>query len=218
MAKVINADVTILEKYEDLQNMPADIEMMGRICYKSEPKGDPESFCKMLIKRGHESVLEHCKFTVQFICDRGVTHELVRHRIASFSQQSTRYCNYSKDQFNNEVTFININSGLAIENKVDDDDKLQVIHKEWVKSITQAEARYFEMLRLGATPQIARSVLPNSTASVIGVTANVREWREIFRQRTSKHAHPQMREIMVPLLLELQKIVPCLFEDIILDN
>lgn len=216
MANIITAQVQILECEEDLVQAPHDIEIAGRTCYKSNElmtRNTAEDFCRMLIKRGHESVLEHAKCTVQFICDRGVTHELVRHRLSSFSQESTRYCNYSKDKFCNQVTFIDITNGLRIENKLSEDE-ISEVYRVWVDSIEYAENKYFELLRNGATPQFARSVLPNSTASTIVVTANIRQWRTILKQRTAKAAHPQMREIMIPLYNKFVEIMPCLFDDI----
>ncbi|WP_199653019.1 FAD-dependent thymidylate synthase [Parabacteroides sp. AM08-6] len=188
-----------------------NIELAGRTCYKSEDKITTDSsskFVRMIIGRGHESVLEHEKITVRFICDRGVSHELVRHRIASFSQESTRYCNYSKDGFGNELTFIM---------PLFEDDGTEVASDEeieWRNAMRDAERHYMNLIKLGWQPQYARSVLPNSLKTEIVVTANIREWRTIFKQRTSKAAHPQMRELMCPLLNELKKILPDLFFDI----
>lgn len=204
--KIIKSSYEILSKIEG-KEMLKSIERAGRTCYKSEDKITDESsekFIKMLIERGHESVLEHEKISVLFVCDRGVSHEIVRHRIASFSQESTRYCNYAKDKFGNEITFIDIrphvNSSFAFD--------------AWMTAIKDAETRYNELIKVGETPQIARSVLPNSLKTEIVVTANIREWRTIFKQRTSKAAHPQMRELMCPLLDELKAIIPVVFNDI----
>jgi thymidylate synthase (FAD) len=194
------------------------IERCGRTCYKSEGQNarigymdgvwDRETtrkFIKMLIERGHESVLEHEKVTVRIVCDRGVSHELVRHRLASYSQESTRYCNYSQDKFGNELTFIDIRPHLANPEA----------RKVWETSIQQAEANYMELINQhGVPPQFARSILPNSLKTEIVTTANVREWRHIFKLRTSKAAHPQMREIMTPMLKQFQERFPVLFDDI----
>jgi thymidylate synthase (FAD) len=167
------------------------IERMGRIAYKSEDRITDDSwkqFVSMTIKRGHEAVLEHANMAVIFTCDRGVSHELVRHRLCAFTQESTRYCNYSKDKFGNEITVIQ----RAFDNPSQE--------ANWIGTIQNAENSYMEMLEDGDTPQLARSVLPNSLKTEIGVTANFREWRHIFRLRAiSKAAHPQMREVMVPL-------------------
>lgn len=189
---------------EELQH----IEKIGRVCYKSEDKitEDGESardFIKMIIARGHEAMIEHSSLSVKFIVDRGVSHELVRHRIASFAQESTRYCNYSKDKFDNGVTFI--------KPFFFDDVKYQ----RWVAAMADAESAYLDLLNGGATPQEARSVLPNSTKTEITITANYREWRNFFKLRTAKAAHPQMREVTIPLLVELKKKLPIVFDDII---
>lgn len=209
-----------IEQYYNIiwHNKPEDIllaiEKAGRICYKSEDKITEDSaieFVERLIASGHESVLEHQSFSVRFVTDRGVSHELVRHRLASFSQESTRYCNYSKDKFNNEVTFIipTFLYGVGFNDPSD-------IH--WTKAMNDAEERYFELLEDGLTPQDARSVLPNSLKTEIIVTANIREWRTILKQRTSSKAHPQMRDLMTPLLFELDTCLTPLFHDIVDQN
>ena len=186
------------------------IEKIGRVCYKSEDKitEDGESakkFVQMLIGRGHEAMIEHSTLSVKFTVDRGVSHELVRHRIASFAQESTRYCNYSKDKFDNGITFIKpFFFGENTQN-----------YKEWIYAMGIAEKSYLQMLKDGATPQEARSVLPNSTKTEITITANYREWRNFFKLRIAKAAHPQMREVTIPLLVELKKKLPIVFDDII---
>lgn len=199
--KIIRASYTVEQWPVDAL---AHIERIGRVCYKSEDKITDESavpFVHMILKRGHESVIEHASMTVRFIVDRGVSHELVRHRLAAFSQESTRYCNYGKS---GEVTFI-------LPCFWGEDDRRM---KLWGGAMGQAEAHYLELLRLGTQPQEARSVLPNSLKTEIVMTCNLREWRHVFRLRTSKAAHPQMREVMVPLLTEVQMRIPVLFDDI----
>lgn len=187
------------------------IERAGRVCYKSEDKiadGSAERFVRSIIERGHESVLEHVSLSVRFIVDRGVSHELVRHRVASFSQESTRYCNYSKDGFGGEITAIRpcfLEEG-------------SYTWTQWKSACLYAEGRYFQMLDCGCTPQEARSVLPNSLKTEVVMTANLREWRHILRLRTDKAAHPSMREVMCPLLAELKERVPVIFDDIGGDN
>lgn len=183
------------------------IEKIGRVCYKSEDKitEDGESakkFVKMLIERTHEAMIEHSSLSVKFTVDRGVSHELVRHRIASFAQESTRYCNYSKDKFDNGITFI--------KPFFFDDTKYQ----RWVSAMADAESAYMDLINNGATPQEARSVLPNSTKTEITITANYREWRSFFKLRTAKAAHPSIREITIPLLKELKEKLPIIFDDI----
>jgi thymidylate synthase (FAD) len=181
------------------------IERCGRVCYKSEDKITPESaepFVRGLIKRGHESVLEHYSFTVKFVCDRGVSHEIVRHRIASYSQESTRYCNYGKDSFGKEITVISppVNYGED--------------YGAWMRACQKAEEEYRFLLWRGISPQVARSVLPNSLKTELVMTANLREWRHFLRLRTSPAAHPQMREVALMLLEQVRELVPVVFEDI----
>lgn len=186
------------------------IERIARICYKSEDhiSLDGESakkLVKMLIDRGHEAMLEHGSLSVLFICDRGVSHEIVRHRMASFAQESTRYCNYSKDKFDNEITVIEPNPDFM---------RASSIWNAWYESICESERAYFDLLKIGETPQMARSVLPNSLKTEIVMTANYREWRHFLKLRCAPNAHPQMREIAIPLLQELNKKIPVIFEDL----
>lgn len=193
-----------IDGYEILKR----IERAGRVCYKSEEKINDDSakrFVQSIIKSGHESVIEHEKITVRIICDRGVSHEIVRHRIASYSQESTRYCNYNADKFGNELTFIKPYFW-------EEDSKEYSI---WLESMKYVEKCYMELIALGAKPQEARSVLPNSLKTEIVVTMNLREWRHFFSLRAAKAAHPQMRQIAVPLLKTFQNIVPIVFDDIL---
>ena len=191
------------------------IEKIGRVCYKSEDRitDDGESakkFVKMLISNGHEAMIEHSSLSVKFVVDRGVSHELVRHRIASFAQESTRYCNYSKDKFGNEITVILpcfFDTGMGILSN-------SLVYQEWKSACECAEERYFNLLKMGATPQQARTVLPNSLKTEITVTANYREWRNFFKLRTAEASHPQMREVAIPLLKELKTFIPIIFDDI----
>lgn len=186
------------------------IEKAGRTCYKSEDKITGESarkFVAGIIKSGHESVIEHEKVTVRMICDRGVTHEIVRHRIASYSQESTRYCNYQKKG----VVFIEPFFFMG-----DSDDKKKK-YEIWEKAMVDCEKAYNDLIAVGATPQEARSVLPNSLKTEIVVTFNLREWRHFFKLRCAKPAHPQMREIAIPILEEFKKQIPVIFDDIVVE-
>lgn len=186
------------------------LERAGRVCYKSEDKitqDSAEKFLTNIIKRGHESVLEHEKITIRVICDRGVTHELVRHRIASYSQESTRYCNYSNEKFGSELTLIKPCFWA-------EDDPRYII---WSEQMQQIEHTYFKLTEAGASPQEARSILPNSLKTEIVVTMNIREWRHFFKLRTATTAHPQMREIANMVLAEFRKKIPVLFDDIIFE-
>lgn len=191
----------------DGEKMLKNIELCGRVCYKSEDRitsDSAEKFVGMILRSGHESVLEHEKITVRFICDRGVTHEIVRHRIASYSQESTRYCNYSKDKFGGEITFIR----PLFWNEDEEEFVL------WKNTMQEIENAYNKLISLGARPEEARSILPNSVKTELVVTMNLREWRHFFKLRTSERAHPQMREVAIPLLSDLKKLVPVIFDDI----
>ncbi len=208
--KIIEPSFYIEDKI-DSQKILALIERAGRTCYKSESNisdGSAEKFIANIIKKGHESVLEHEKITVRIICDRGVSHEIVRHRIASFSQESTRYCNYSKDKFGNELTFIK----PCFWNEDSDEDKNYFA--EWKKSMEFAEKQYNTLIKMGAKPQEARTVLPNSIKTEIVVTMNLREWRHFFRLRTDFAAHPQIREIALGILKEFKELLPSVFSDL----
>lgn len=189
------------------------IEKIGRVCYKSEDKitengESARKFVKMIIDRGHEAMIEHSSLSVKFTVDRGVSHELVRHRIASFAQESTRYCNYGKDKFGKEITVIEPCFFSPLSDS----------YTFWKHAMKSAEAHYFNLLDSGATPQEARSVLPNSTKTELTLTANYREWRNFFKLRTAKAAHPQMREVTIPLLTELKEKLPIIFDDIAVEG
>lgn len=180
------------------------LEQAGRTCYKSEEHikdNSAPSFVGRIVKSGHMSVIEHVSVTVRFICDRGVSHELVRHRLASFSQESTRYANYSQDKFGNELTFIRpLFWARASE-----------LYQKWLAAMQAAEDIYLQMLAKGAKPQEARSVLPNSLKTEVVMTANLREWLHVLDLRCHVSSHPQIREIMLPLLLELGEHMPEIF-------
>lgn len=205
--KIIKPSVEIMDKLSP-EEILKKLELCGRVCYKSEDKITAESAVKFIaniIKRGHESVIEHVSFSVRFICDRGVTHEMVRHRIASFSQESTRYCNYAKGDFNGEITVI---EPIFLEPGTEG-------YEIWKNGCLQAEDNYFKMLNYGCSPQEARALLPNSLKTEIIMTANLREWRHFLKLRTSPAAHPQIREVADILLTELNFILPSLFDDLL---
>lgn len=209
-AEVLLTSATVYEE------MLKNIEQAGRVCYKSEDKitndiASTEKFIEMLIKRRHESVLEHKSISVLVQCDRGVTHEIVRHRIASYSQESTRYCNYSKDKFNSEINVIDIGTGFRY-NFLDEKDIKK--YTEWLYAMEDAEKHYLKMIELGATPQEARSVLPTSLKTEIVITMNIREWRHFFKLRSSNAAHPQMREISDMILERFIILFPVFFKDL----
>jgi thymidylate synthase (FAD) len=155
-----------------------------------------------LIRRGHESVIEHSGVTVRAVCDRGVTHELVRHRIASYTQESTRYCNYSGQKFGSDITFIRPFFWK------DDAEKYEI----WLGAMKSAEEAYHKLISAGAKPEEARSVLPNSLKSELVMTMNLRQWRHFFKLRTADSAHPQMRELTVPMLNAMREAIPVIFD------
>ena len=191
------------------------IERIARVCYKSEDKITPDGesakkLVSFLVKQGHEAMLEHSQLSVLFACDRGVANELVRHRVASFAQESTRYCNYAGEKFGGELTFI-------IPHYLFDStgsEKSRRMHAQWESSCKDDENYYMHLIDLGMRPEQARCVLPLCLKTEIVVTANYREWRNIFKLRTPVAAHPQMRELMCPLLKELQSKIPVVFDDI----
>jgi thymidylate synthase (FAD) len=204
--RIVSPGFTIMSM-PDGDEVLKHIEAAGRTCYKSEDKITPDSaakFVRMILKSGHESVVEHASATVRFVCDRGVTHELVRHRLAAYSQESTRYANYSKDKFGNEISVIR-----PIFWKEGTD-----VYARWERAMADAERAYLELVEAGARPEEARSVLPNSLKTEIVMTANLREWRHVFKLRCAGPAHPQIREIMLPLLDEFNRRMPAVFGDL----
>jgi len=201
--KVIKPKVFIESSFNSEQILK-NLERYGRICYKSENKITSDSareFLTKILKNGHESVIEHEKITVRIICDRGVTHEIVRHRIGSYSQESTRYCNYKS-------------RGIKVIKPFFFTDKKK--YKIWLEAIRSCAIAYNKLIELGATPQEARSVLPNSLKTEIIITYNLREWKHFFKLRCSRKAHPQMREIAISLLQKFQDRIPVIFNDFVI--
>ncbi len=203
----------IVDPYFDVLNMPAGadvlkhIELAARTCYKSEDKISADSAMRLLralLKSGHHSVFEHVSASVRVVCDRGISHEIVRHRLCAFSQESTRYANYAKDKFGQEITVIrpffwDVQS-----------EPFQV----WKVQMESAEKAYLALIAAGASAQEARSVLPNSLKTEIVMTANMREWRHIFKLRCAGASHPQIRQVMLPLLDRFRSEIPVLFDDV----
>lgn len=223
--KIIEPYIELEDKI-DGQAILKKIERIGRVCYKSENNitdDSAERFVKSIITRGHESVLEHASVSVRVICDRGVSHEIVRHRVASYSQESTRYCNYCNEKFGEELTFIkpcwfkssiedlNTYANIGgIFNKIDITGE-----RVWVDTLRSAEISYFTLLETCIwTPEQARSILPNSLKTEIVITMNLREWRHFFKLRCAKAAHPQMREVANMILKEFKEKIPVVFDDI----
>lgn len=204
--KIIEPSVELINA-PDYKTLLTTIEAAGRTCYKSEDKitdGSAEKFVRGIIERGHEAVIEHGSLTVRFICDRGVSHEIVRHRLAAFCQESTRYCNYGKGGFGGEITVIRPSTFA----------KTDSTYHIWKRSCEHAEVAYFDLLNEGCTPQEARSVLPNSLKTEVVMTADLREIRHFLKLRCAPAAHPDMRVVANMLLTLLKQTYPVFFEDI----
>ncbi len=204
--RIVEPSSTILQ-VPDGEAILNHLERAARTCYKSEDKisqGSARKLISRILRVQHESVLEHASVSVRIVCDRGISHEIVRHRLASFSQESTRYANYSKEKFGKEITVIRPFFW-------EEDSKEYAL---WLEAMEKAESIYLAMLKAGAKPQEARSVLPNSLKTEIVVTANLREWRHIFKLRCPAPAHPQIRQIMLPLLAEFHEKIPVVFDDL----
>lgn len=221
--KIINPKIEV-EKYDGVKIMK-NIERACRTCYRSENLITEDSYKRLLtncLNRGHQSILEHEKITVRMICDIGVYKDLTRHRFGSFSIESSRYCAYNKDKFDNEIKFIKPvfykeswtdrnyeGSGMDI-----DEEKSKI----WYDTMENIEDSYMDMAKLGCTPDEMRMILPHSTAAEVTMTANIREWRHILDLRTKKMAHPSVRQILIPLLLKFKADMPELFGDIEYDT
>jgi thymidylate synthase (FAD) len=204
--KIIEPSFEILDPI-DGDSIIRKIERAGRTCYKSEDRMTGDSargFVRRILNSGHHSVIEHTAITVKLTCDRGVTHELVRHRVASYSQESTRYANYSQDRFGKGITVIR--PPFWSEDSP--------AYREWVEAMKAVEAHYMRLIEMGAKPEEARSVLPNSLKTEIVMTCNIREWRHVFSLRCAPQAHPQIRQLMFALLQEFHRRIPVLFDDL----
>jgi len=203
---VVPASAKIFTATPQLEEL---VEQIGRVCWKSEDRikpGSAKTFIETLKSKKHESVLEHGAITVHIVCNRGVSHEFVRHRIASYSQESTRYCNYSKEKFGQELTYIDPRPGFPTMTADD--------FAVWVEDMTDNERRYMAKIARGWSPQQARGVLAHDVKTEFYITANPRVWRHVFQVRTDGAAHPQMCEITRPLLLDFAQTWPALFGDI----
>lgn len=202
--KLIEPRVRV-ESY-DSRKIMKNLERACRTCYRSEDLITEESYKTLLkncINRGHESILEHEKITIRMTCDIGVYKDLTRHRFASFSIESTRYCNYGKDKFDNEINFIR--PVFA-----DELDKFNI----WEDTMKTIEDAYMKMVAAGYKPDEMRMILPHSVAAEVTMTANIREWKHILDLRTKKMAHPAVQQVMIPLLLNFKKNMPEIFGDI----
>lgn len=211
--RIVRPSIEVLWN-ESGSEMLRRIEVAGRTAYKSECQISEDSavgFVKMLVARQHLSVLEHVSVSARVVCDRGISHEIVRHRIASYTQESTRYCNYSQERFGTEVVFV---LPRFLYDRADDDP----LFRKWERAMLDAERTYLEMIELGAEPQEARSVLPNSLKTEIVMTMNVREWLHFFRLRTASTAHPDMQIVANKLLADFRLHVPVVFDSVAGDS
>lgn len=198
-----------VENFDSVKIMKR-IERACRTCYRSEDKISEESYKNLLtncLNRGHESVLEHEKITVRIYSDIGTYKDLTRHRFASFSVESTRYCSYNKDKYGNEIAVVN---PVYIEDKE--------VFETWKKAIEDMEKAYMKMKELGASTDMCREILPHSTAAEYTMTANIREWKHILELRTTNHVHPAIRQVLIPLLLLFKEQMPEIFGDIEYDK
>jgi len=214
MTQVTTPRYVILDYPRDVL---ARIERAARTCYKSEDKitqGSAEKLVRNLLKRGHMAMIEFGgEATVRFVSNRGFTHEMVRHRLCSFAQESTRYCNYGKGKFGSEITVCDPAEALFM--REPDLDKRARWRLWMLESWAQAEEDYLRLVEDGCPAELAREVLPIGTKAEIVVSANVREWSHIFSQRAHHLAHPRMRELMYPLVVEFDEKMPVIFEDFV---
>lgn len=207
---IVKPEVKIISTLSDerVNEMMSLLERAGRVCYKSESKGEPGKFVTGITKRGHESVIEHCVITVEFTTSRDTTHELVRHRIGAYSQESTRYVDYNKK---------GINYVEPIEFLPEEGKDYNILYDLW-QTACESDARYYDaLIKGGAQPQEARAVLNHSLRTTIVATFNLREWRHVFKLRCAKEAHAHIKELMIPLMFYFQKKFPGMFEDIVYD-
>lgn len=224
---VINPSFNFVN-YPDADQLLNLIETAYRICYRSEPNGNRDAFIKSKISAGHESPLEHANISIIVTTNRGVTHEIVRHRIASYCQESTRYCNYAKDKFDNQITFIRPewcsedilgtwNESRYTEYASGLESNISKYEVSWLRDCLTTEANYLKIISDGYLPQQARDVLNNSVATKIMITMNIREWRHFFKLRaigTTGKPHPEMQQFTIPMLIEFKRIIPVVFDDL----
>lgn len=221
---IIKQNYTMVTTDEEFALALDRIEEAGRLCYKSKKSETIDTrnvFIEGMIKKGHHSVIEHFNISVQFVTNRAITHELVRHRLASYSQESTRWCNYSGDRFGKELTFIlpvwfyKFHDEVTVGELVSQfNANFKKRYWNWLDILEILEGEYFKDLELGAKPEEARGILPNDLKTEIIMTCNVREWRHVFSQRLFNfHAHPQIRSLMCPVFFQISKLLPPLFSD-----
>ena len=202
--------VIYIEDYDGKKIMQR-IERACRTCYRSEEMITEDSYKTLLkncLNRGHESILEHEKVSIRMICDLGVYKDITRHRLASFSIESTRYCNYGKDKFGSELKIMkpcNIEEGTEM-------------YEDWKNTMLCIEKNYIKMSQEGAKPDQLRMLLPHSIAAEVNMTCNIREWKHVLSLRCTNHAHPSIRQVLIPLLLKFKQDMPEIFEKVEYDE
>ena len=223
--KIVEPSVEILTPKDELDRTLEKIEVAARTCYKSEDRirvGSAEKLVSNLIAAGHDAMLEHASISVKFICDRGVSHELVRHRMASYAQESTRYCNYTDEgKFNGELTFVKPHWIRKSVDKILDDFTKDELSTDdpiyiFISVCIDSEQDYYELVKnVGLMPQDARGCLNHWVKTEVVMTANIREWRHFFKLRATRTAHPDMRRLALMTLKKFKEAVPVVFDDIL---
>lgn len=211
MPRVIKAGIEQIIGLEDPKGVLVKIEHCGRTAYKTwdkESEGSAERFVAMIVRLGHESVLEHASVTVVVNCDRATAQQLTRHRLASFTMESQRYCNYGGDRFGGEITFVDPEPQTKTAQDWDN------FYKFWHEFLGRVEADYMRLVSSGVPAEDARCILPNCTACSVAVTANLREWRHILKIRTESHAQHNIRALMGQILQRFREAIPCVVADI----
>jgi len=240
MLEIVEPRMDLLTPIADIAMYPKRIELAGRNCYKSEgkiTKDSAERFVKMIIRRGHHSVLEHCSITVKFVGDRSMSHQLVRHRIAAYSQESQRYCNYGKTdslkvivpQSIYDPKFFQPKFSIVLETDQRTSCSRLIIHRPdgtkealpegsagwvWAFSTMTSYRAYLDLLGFKLKAEDARSVLPNATKTEVVTTYNLRQWRHFFETRCDRHAQWQIRGLALSTLRLFHAYAPCLFNDL----
>ncbi len=232
LLKIVKPGAKIVTPLEQINDYPRQLEIAGRTCYKSEEKMSTESaerFIRMIVNSGHHSVLEHCTISVRIIGDRSMSHQLVRHRIGSYSQESQRYCDYGEKGFQVIIppSIGELMPGSYVKEKddwffIDTDRKSKIdlrevgeLALEWLNSVSNSYEVYLNMRNKGIPPEDARSVLPNATKTEVFTTYNLRQWRHVFMERAlNPRAQWQIREIMNEILVQFKKHLRVVFEDL----
>lgn len=213
-AKFVSCGVIDIIGLEDPEALLRKIEHCGRIAYRTwdkEAPGSAERFVQMIVRLGHESVLEHASVTAIVRCDRATAQQLTRHRLASFTMESQRYCNYGNDRFGNQIEFVDPQVAFVGENAA---ERCALFYKEFAKCALQSQKSYMLLVKSGVPAEDARAVLPNCAACTLSITANIREWRHILKIRMDKHAQHNVRNLVGEIYKVFAERVPSLVSDI----